>query len=161
MLADDMNDIAYELTRRGMETITPVLADGDDRHLSVYGGLHLLSAIALTRTGDDTTAREILRTTAADLARRVDESTNYFGLAFGPTNVAMHMASIDYEMRRSQEALRVAEESMSPGRRRCRGAPLIWSRWPARARTSERMPRASRGRRILSSHPLVRAEPSR
>ncbi|MEV8632887.1 helix-turn-helix transcriptional regulator [Streptosporangium sp. NPDC051023] len=110
MLSDDMHEVAYDVARRGMERFEPALADGDDRHLSVFGALNLMSAIALTRSGDDQQARELLRGPTLSMAQRVNERTNHFGLAFGPTNVAIHMASVECETRRPEDALRVADD---------------------------------------------------
>ncbi|GIH69761.1 helix-turn-helix domain-containing protein [Sphaerimonospora thailandensis] len=110
MLSDDMHDVAYDVARRGMEMFEPALADGDDRHASVFGGLHLVAVIALARSGDDEQARELLRGPASSLAQRVDEQANHFGLVFGTTNVAIHMASIECEMRRPEAALRAADD---------------------------------------------------
>ncbi len=110
MLADDMHEVAYDVARQGMELFESSLSDGDGRHVAVFGGLHLMSSIALTRAGDSRQAREILRGPAHSLARKADESANHFGLAFGPTNVAIHMASIECETRQPEAALRVADD---------------------------------------------------
>lgn len=110
LLTDDMHDMAYDVARHGMEQIAPTVADGDDRHASVFGGLHLMAAIALTRLGDDDRGRELLRGPAYSLARRIDEQRAMSGLFFGPTNVAIHMVSIEYEMRHPADALRLAQE---------------------------------------------------
>ncbi|MEV7011379.1 hypothetical protein [Streptosporangium sp. NPDC051022] len=110
MLSDDMHDIAYDIARHGMEQIEPAIADGDYRHISVYGGLHLLASIALTRGGDDSGARELLRGPAYALAQRVDEQRPMVGLFFGSTNVAIHMVSVEYEMRQPAAAIRLADE---------------------------------------------------
>ncbi|MCW2876164.1 MAG: hypothetical protein JWQ95_264 [Sphaerisporangium sp.] len=110
MLSDDMHEVAYDVARQGMEVFEPALADGDDRHLSVYGALQLMAAISLARAGEDQEARDLLRGPALSIARRVDEQGNHFGLAFGPTNVAIHMASIECEKRRPDVALRVADD---------------------------------------------------
>jgi len=110
MLSDDMHEVAYDVARRGMSMVEPTLAEGDDRHKAVFGGLHLLAAIAATRCGDDRQGRELLRGPALSLAQRVDERANHFGLAFGPTNVAIHMVSVACEARRPEEALRLADD---------------------------------------------------
>ncbi|MFF5246109.1 helix-turn-helix domain-containing protein [Streptosporangium sp. NPDC000095] len=110
LLSDDMHDIAYDVARHGMEQIEPSVAEGDDRHISVFGGLHLMASIALTRVGDDDRARELLRGPAYDLARRVDERRPMMGLFFGRMNVAIHMVSIEYETRQPAAIVRLAEE---------------------------------------------------
>ncbi|MEU8203396.1 helix-turn-helix transcriptional regulator [Streptosporangium sp. NPDC049046] len=110
LLSDDMHDIAYDVARHGMEQLESSVAEGDDRHISVFGGLHLMAAIALTRVGDDDCARELLRGPAYDLAQRVDERRPMMGLFFGRTNVAIHMVSIEYETRQPAAIVRLAEE---------------------------------------------------
>ncbi|WP_158088750.1 helix-turn-helix domain-containing protein [Thermoactinospora rubra] len=110
MLSDDMHEVAYDVARHGMERFAPALGDGDERHLSVYGALHLMASIALTRSGDDQAGREVLRGEALTLARRVEEGANHFGLAFGATNVAIHMVSVECEARQPEAAIRVADE---------------------------------------------------
>ncbi|MFF4417140.1 helix-turn-helix domain-containing protein [Streptosporangium sp. NPDC001559] len=109
LLSDDMHDIAYDVARRGMEQMKRALADGDERHLSVYGGLHLMAAIALTRSGDDAGARDLLSGPAYQIAQRVDERQPMLGLFFGPTNVKIHLASVEYEMRRPEAVIRLAD----------------------------------------------------
>ncbi|MBP2704352.1 helix-turn-helix transcriptional regulator [Microbispora sp. RL4-1S] len=108
-LSDDMHDVAYDVARRGIERFEPA-AGTDTGSLAILGGLHLMAAIALTRAGGDQQARDLLRGPALRLARRVDERVNHYGLAFGPTNVAIHMASIECETRQPEAALRVADE---------------------------------------------------
>ncbi|MEV0592054.1 helix-turn-helix transcriptional regulator [Nonomuraea cavernae] len=110
MLSDDMHEVAYDVAQRGMELFEPSLGDGDERHLSVFGALNLVSAIALTRSGDAEQAREMLRGRARSLAQSVNERSNHFGLAFGLTNVAIHMASVEVEARRPEAALHVADD---------------------------------------------------
>ncbi|GII76653.1 transcriptional regulator [Sphaerisporangium rufum] len=110
VLADDMPEVAADVARKGMEFMEPELHDGDERHLAVYGAFHLLSAIAMTRTGEEQAVRELLSGPTLALARRVDERVNYGGFAFGPTNVAIHMASVAYEQRRPEALLQIADD---------------------------------------------------
>ncbi|SDI59259.1 DNA-binding transcriptional regulator, XRE-family HTH domain [Sinosporangium album] len=111
MLSDDMHEVAYDVARRGIELFEPAVAGGDDRHLSVLGALNLMASIGLTRSGGGQEARDILRGEASRLAARLgNEQANHFGLAFGPTNVAIHMTSIECETHNAEAALRVAEE---------------------------------------------------
>lgn len=110
LLSDDMHEGAYDIGQRGIERLAPLLGDGGERHFAVAGGLHQLSAIAAVRRGDDEGARETLRVQARALAEHVDESRNHLGLAFGPTNVAIHMVSIESEAREPEAAIRLADE---------------------------------------------------
>jgi hypothetical protein len=110
MLTDDMHDIAYQVARIGMERLEPQLPDGDHRHLSVFGGLHLMAAIAASRSGDAEGARELLRGRVQQIAQRVDETRPMIGLFFGPQNVAMHMVAVELEARRPADAIRLADD---------------------------------------------------
>ncbi len=111
MLSDDMHEIAYDVGRRGIELLEPHVADGDDRHLKALGALHLLTAIGEARMGDDDGARERLRGPAARLAERVDDASADYDLAFfGPTNVAIHVASIEHDIGRPEAVLRLADD---------------------------------------------------
>ncbi|QFY06236.1 helix-turn-helix domain-containing protein [Nonomuraea phyllanthi] len=111
MLADDMHQIAYDVARHGLEILEPHVADGDVRHLKALGALHLLAAIGAARSGDDDEARERVRGPAAQLAQRVDDGSGAYDLAFfGPTNVAIHMASIESDMGRPETVLRIADD---------------------------------------------------
>ncbi|MET8861401.1 helix-turn-helix transcriptional regulator [Nonomuraea sp. NPDC004580] len=111
MLSDDMHEIAYDVARRGLELLEPHVAEGDERHIKALGALHLLAAIGEARMGDDDTAKERLRGTAAGLAERVDDASGGYDLAFfGPTNVAIHMASIENDIGRPEAVLRIADD---------------------------------------------------
>ncbi|MEV4562490.1 helix-turn-helix transcriptional regulator [Nonomuraea sp. NPDC049419] len=111
MLSDDMHEIAYDVARRGLDLLEPHVAEGDERHIKALGALHLLAAIGEARGGDDDTAKERLRGTAARLAERVDDTSSGYDLAFfGPTNVAIHMASIENDIGRPEAVLRIADD---------------------------------------------------
>ncbi|MEV0380090.1 helix-turn-helix transcriptional regulator [Nonomuraea sp. NPDC050643] len=111
MLSDDMHQIAYDVARRGIELLEPHAGDGDDRHLKALGALNLLAAIGAARMGDDDEARERVRGPAAQLAERVEDASGVYDLAFfGPTNVAIHMASIENDTGRPEAVLRIADD---------------------------------------------------
>jgi hypothetical protein len=111
MLSDDMHPIAHDIARRGIELLEPHVGDGDQRHIKALGALHLLAAISAARSGDDDQARETVRGTAARLAERVDDQAGVYDLAFfGPTNVAIHMASIENDTGRPEDVLRIADD---------------------------------------------------
>ncbi|NUT12528.1 MAG: helix-turn-helix transcriptional regulator [Nonomuraea sp.] len=111
MLSDDMHQIAHDVAQRGIEILEPHVAGGDDRHIKALGALHLLAAISAARAGDDDEARETVRGPAARLAERVDDRSDAYDLAFfGPTNVAIHMASIENDTGRPEAVLQLADD---------------------------------------------------
>jgi transcriptional regulator with XRE-family HTH domain len=110
MLSDDMPAGALDLAMKGSEALEPLLPDGKPEHFSLYGGLLLVGAIASLRTGDPWRARELLRGPARKAALRVGEGHNYHLMVFGPTNVGIHMVSVEYEQGETSEALRLADE---------------------------------------------------
>ncbi|MFI7695309.1 helix-turn-helix domain-containing protein [Nonomuraea sp. NPDC049655] len=111
MLSDDMHQIAHDVARRGIEILEPHVADGDVRHIKALGALHLLAAISAARGGDDEQARQTVRGAAARLAARADDHSDAYDLAFfGPTNVAIHMASIEHDTGRPEAVLRLADD---------------------------------------------------
>lgn len=110
MITDDMYEVAGEVAQRGIEVFEPHVPDGDARHRSMLGSLHLMAALSSARAGDFERAREVVRGPARALAATVDDDSNHFGLAFGPTNVAIHMANVEYEARDPGAAIRVADD---------------------------------------------------
>ncbi|MGH3772461.1 MAG: helix-turn-helix domain-containing protein [Pseudonocardiaceae bacterium] len=110
MLSDDMPAGALDLAMRGSEALEPLLPDGMPEHFSLYGGLLLVGAIASLRTDDPWRARELLRGPARKAALRVGEGHNYHLMVFGPTNVGIHLVSVEHEQGEVSEALRLADE---------------------------------------------------
>jgi transcriptional regulator with XRE-family HTH domain len=110
MLSDDMPVGSLEVAMKGREALESLLADGTPEHFSLYGGLLLVGAIASLRSGDPWRARELLREPAHKAALRVGDGHNYHQTVFGPTNVAMHMVSVEHEQGEIGEALRLADD---------------------------------------------------
>jgi len=110
MLSDDMPAGSLEVAMKGREALEPLLSDGTPELFSLYGGLLLLGAIASLRTGDPWRARELLREPAHNAALRAGEGCNYHQTVFGPTNVAIHMVSVEHEQGEISEALRLADD---------------------------------------------------
>ncbi|MFD0656913.1 helix-turn-helix domain-containing protein [Thermocatellispora tengchongensis] len=109
-LSDDMHTIAREIGERGIAMFEPAVGDGDQRHIRAFGALHLLTAVAAARGGDDDQAREILRGRARQLADRVDASSVYDPAFFSPTNVAIHMAGVEHDTGHPEAVLTVADD---------------------------------------------------
>jgi transcriptional regulator with XRE-family HTH domain len=110
MLTDDMSEGALDLTIMAAERLETTLADGPPEILSVYGALLQVAAIAATRTGDPWRARELLRGPARQAATRVGAGHNHHHTLFGPSNVGIHMVSVEFESREITQALRMADE---------------------------------------------------
>ncbi|MGH3696686.1 MAG: helix-turn-helix domain-containing protein [Pseudonocardiaceae bacterium] len=110
LLADDMPHGALDTAMQASETLESHLAEGIPAHFCIYGGLLQLAAIAAERTGDPWRARELLRGPARQAAAKVGEGRSDFHLFFGPTNVAIHTATIEFETCELAEGLRVADD---------------------------------------------------
>lgn len=110
MLSDDMPAGALDVAMMGSAALEPLLPDGTPEHFSLYGGLVLVATIASLRTGDPWRARELLREPARKAALRVGDGHNYHDTVFGPTNVAIHAVSVEYEQGEISEALRLADD---------------------------------------------------
>jgi len=110
LLADDMPLGALDTAMRASETMEPLIAEGTAAHFSVYGGLLQLAAVAAERTGDPWRARELLRGPARQAAAKIGEGRSDYHLFFGPTNVAIHAAAIEFEAAELSEGMRVADD---------------------------------------------------
>lgn len=108
LLSDDMPHGALDVAMSGVGRLETALADGTPEHLSVYGGLLQLAAIAVTRTGDPWQARQLLNEKAKPAADLVGEGQDYHHIFFGPTNVAIHAVAVELENGEPGEALRIA-----------------------------------------------------
>jgi transcriptional regulator with XRE-family HTH domain len=110
LLSDDMPQGALDIAMMGAEKLELLLPDGADEHFSIYGGLIQCAALASTRTGDSWRGRDLLRNQARKAADRLGDGKNYHHIYFGPTNVGIHMVTIEQEAGEVSEALRVADE---------------------------------------------------
>jgi transcriptional regulator with XRE-family HTH domain len=79
-----------------------------DASLSVYGTMHLRSAILAARANRPGTAWDSIGS-AADVAARVGRDTRDYGLLFGPANVAIHGVAVAVELGDADEAVRRSE----------------------------------------------------
>lgn len=87
---------ALSLGNTASEWLAPQMTKGDPSALSLYGMLHLRTAIAAARRQDRQTAQDLLRQ-AFSAAQSLSEDGNYWQTGFGPTNVELHRmaASLD------------------------------------------------------------------
>lgn len=75
----------------------PRVRAGDPEALSLYGMLHLRTAVAAARHQDRTTATELLAR-AGRAAEQLGEDGNYWQTGFGPTNVELHRLSAGLDL---------------------------------------------------------------
>ncbi|MFI0418985.1 helix-turn-helix domain-containing protein [Spongiactinospora sp. 9N601] len=106
----DMPQLACETVLRGIEDFAPHVGDGDQRHIRALGGMFQLAAVGLARTGEVERGREMLRTDARRLAQRVDGSEVYDPIFFSATNVAIHVCSLESDVRNPRNVLRYSED---------------------------------------------------
>ena len=92
LLAVGRFDDALELGEVAARWLGPRMADGDPAALSLYGMLHLRTAVAAARHQDRSTANELLGL-AGRAADRLGEDANYWFTGFGPSNVELHKVS--------------------------------------------------------------------
>ncbi|OII62871.1 transcriptional regulator [Streptomyces sp. CC53] len=103
---------ALDLARRTIAHCRP----GDNaspEHLSAYGALHLIAAIAAVRDSKAPTGWDMLRE-ADRVAQRLGADHNLLHTSFGPTNVAMHSVHLATEEGDVAEALRLADDVQVP-----------------------------------------------
>ena len=73
------------------------LDDHDPAALSLYGMLHLRTAVAAARKQDRAMATELIGV-ADDAARRLGRDANFWQTGFGPTNVELHRLSVALDL---------------------------------------------------------------
>ena len=78
---------------------------GDDATLSVYGTMHLRSAVLAARANRPSSAWDSM-SQAAEVSARLGHDTRDYGLLFGPTNVAIHAVAVAVELGDADEAVR-------------------------------------------------------
>lgn len=89
------------------------LARMDPPTLSVYGVLHLRSAMLAARANQAQTAWEH-HAEAREAARLLGEDRNDYGVEFGPSNVAIHSVALPVELGDSAAAVERAESVRLP-----------------------------------------------
>lgn len=100
---------ALDVALAAAREIQPRIPAGGDPYASMYGALHQLAAVQaarLDRPHDADTYLEEAARTAARTGERNDYRT-----AFGPANVDMHRATVERELSRYGQAIRIAERT--------------------------------------------------
>ncbi|WP_459718858.1 helix-turn-helix domain-containing protein [Actinophytocola sp. KF-1] len=114
LLAVGRFDDAMQLGDAAARWLTPRMKDGDPAALSLYGMLHLRSAIAAARQQDRSIASELLA--KAEVAGdALGEDANHWLTGFGPTNVAMHRISAGLDLGDIPLAIEQAEQLDASG----------------------------------------------
>jgi hypothetical protein len=109
-LITDRLDDARLVASRAVDAAAPVVGgdDPDPEMLSVWGALHLVLAVAASRAGHRSAARNYLGS-AEDLSAHLGTDRNDFHTEFGPTNVALNAVAVAVELGDASEALDRAE----------------------------------------------------
>lgn len=92
LLAVGRFDDPLDLGNTAADWLAPQVSDSDPAALSLFGMLHLRTAVAAARRQDRSTARELLGR-AGQAANQLGEDANYWQTSFGPTNVQLHRFS--------------------------------------------------------------------
>lgn len=92
LLAVGRFDDALELGEVAARWLGPRMTAGDPAALSLYGMLHLRTAVAAARHQDRGTAGDLLGL-AGRAADQLGEDANYWFTGFGPSNVELHKLS--------------------------------------------------------------------
>lgn len=88
---------ALELGDAAARWLAPKVKEADPGALSLYGMLHLRSAVAAARHQDRSTTSELLGK-AEHAAVSLGEDANYWQTGFGPTNVRLHQLSAGLDL---------------------------------------------------------------
>lgn len=110
LLLGDMPEGALDIAMRAAERLKPLLSEGTSEVFSVYGGLLLCAVLAHVRAGQPWRGRQLLRGPASEVAKRVGDGKNHYGMVFGPANVAIHAAALEAEAGEISEAIRLADQ---------------------------------------------------
>lgn len=97
LLAVGRYEDALNLGATAAKWLGPRVQAGDPAALSLYGMLHLRTAVAAARHQDRATATELLAR-ASSAAEALGEDANYWQTGFGPTNVELHRLSAGLDL---------------------------------------------------------------
>lgn len=98
-------DQGLELMKRTRAELGDDLARMNGPTLSVYGSLHLRSAVLVARAGRPAAADDHLQAAQEIAALLPDGHVNHYGMEFGPANVAIHAVSAAVEAADGAKAL--------------------------------------------------------
>jgi transcriptional regulator with XRE-family HTH domain len=107
-------DQGLALMERTRAEIGGDVAGLDERARSVYGSMHLRSAVLAARAGRRQLSDAHLAE-ARDVAATVEAGANYYGMEFGSANVALHAVSAAIELSDGALALTRAREAERAG----------------------------------------------
>jgi hypothetical protein len=96
-LANGRYDDALSLGSTAAGWLRERMDEDDPEALSLFGMLHLRTAVAAGRHQDRGTARELLDL-ATDAAERLGTDANHWQTGFGPTNVELHRLSVALDL---------------------------------------------------------------
>jgi transcriptional regulator with XRE-family HTH domain len=102
-------DDAREAAGTALRALKPHLPEGNPQVISLWGALHLVTAIAAARRSQTGDADRALKA-AEEAAALLGEDRNDFHTEFGPTNVQLHAVAVAVETQRPGEALRRAKD---------------------------------------------------
>ncbi|MEZ0064329.1 transcriptional regulator with XRE-family HTH domain [Streptacidiphilus sp. MAP12-20] len=103
LLANGRFQAARQLTHDAADYLEHGLETSSPTHLSVYGTLFLVGAMAAAQDGDRSSANDFLL--RADVAAQcLGRDANHLWTAFGPTNVAIHRVATALELGDAQLA---------------------------------------------------------
>lgn len=88
---------AMSLGLRAAEWLRPQVGANDPEALTLFGMLHLRTAIAAGRRQDRAAATELLAL-AGETASALGRDANYWQTGFGPTNVMLHRLSVALDL---------------------------------------------------------------
>ncbi len=97
LVAVGRHDQAQQLLQQARDQLEPLLASNAPEVLSVFGYLHLRSALATARAADPVRTDEHWREAAA-YAARLDGEPNHYGLWFGPSNIGIWGVGLAVEL---------------------------------------------------------------
>jgi tetratricopeptide (TPR) repeat protein len=107
-------DQGLQLMDRTREDLGDDIGAMDGPTLSVYGSLHLRSAVLVARAGDDDRADDHLAAAQECADLLPDDHANHYGMEFGRANVAIHAVSAAVENAKGGKALERARTLREP-----------------------------------------------